>query len=204
MRDERDSTSDAQLVTAALSAPAGSARDDAFRSLVRRHWKVVIAILESRSTGAREAEEITQEAFVRAWRHIDRLEDPRCFFGWLVRIARNIATDRARAQRRFERVDDADLANFGQPLGAARETDAVDVVEMRDEWHRVKKALERLPDKYRDVLTLRYLREMSNQEIARSLGEPEGTIRNRIFRALNRMRGELREPQHDRTDAFDE
>ena len=57
-----------------------------------------------------------------------------------------------------------------------------------EELELVKKALGRLPERYCTVVSLRYLKGMSNQEMARSLGEPEGTIRNRLFRALRLLR----------------
>lgn len=185
---------DAELVLRARSARRRSEREDAFRVLVQRYWKSTVLLVRARLRSTPDAEDVTQEAFVRAWRSLDNLKDPAHFLGWFLRIARNLSIDHVRRERRgdlsIEQITPVQLDSAARGLLTTDSPD--EVAEQADDWLAVEKALSHLPDRYRTVLTLRYLQDLPHAEIARALGEPEGTIRNRVFRALNLLRSALR------------
>jgi len=190
-----DERSDAELVSDILANRSREASDEAYRALLGRYWKVVVVLVRSRLPSARDAEDVAQEAFIRAWRSLDRLENPRLFLGWLLRIAQNRATDHLRRRRReisIETLADGSLEAArrwgGDPPSASEER-----VENEEEWQMAREALDRLSEPYRTAVVLRYLKGLSNQEMARSLGEPEGTIRNRLFRGLRKLRRAMRQ-----------
>lgn len=164
--------------------------EEAYRLLVERYWKLVVVLVRQRLRSERDAEDVAQEAFIRAFRALDKLESPRHFLGWLLRIAQNLATDLIR-RRRSESSLDAVGSDCIVDLRRSSSHDAGSVearLERDEDFERVLAAIPRLPEAYQQVLVLRYLEGLSNVEIARHLEEPEGTIRNRLFRALHRIR----------------
>ena len=179
---------DAALVTKILLAPNTPEGHAAYKTLLDRYWKVVVVLVRTRLSSERDAEDVAQEAFVRAWRSLDRLENPKLFLGWLLRIAHNLAIDHLRRQRGETSLDRLGPAAEGVPWRSDESEGAAARLELQEEWEIVERALRELPERYRTVVTLRYLKGLSNQEMARSLGEPEGTIRNRLFRALRKLR----------------
>lgn len=159
----------------------------AYEALFRKYWKVIVGWIRPRVRSHRDAEAVAQEAFIKAFAALDRLESPRSFLAWLMRIAGNQTTDHLRRQRRSTSLNSlADgEASFGAEAGFEREA------EMREELDLAMAAVSRLPEKYRMVLTMRYQLGLSAKTIAENLGEPEGTIRNRVFRALQKVRDML-------------
>ena len=163
--------------------------EDAFRVLLERYWKVVVVLAESRVQCRRDAEDIAQEAFLRAWRSIDGLEKPKHFLGWLLTIVRNLSSDRLRRRKPMSSLDAMESAS--DTIGDLKAASVESRIERDEQWEIVTRALSDLPDRYRTVVILRYLRGLSSREMADSLGEPEGTIRNRLFRALAKLRDRL-------------
>lgn len=185
---------DAQLVAEILGARSRRSVEAAYRTLLDRYWRVVVVLLRSRVSCSADAEDLAQEAFIRAWRALPRLEHPERFLGWLLRIARNLATDHRRGRPR-----EASLESLGsgpvEGVGASAELGPLEKLEQSEETRRLLEALGELPERYRTALVLRYLEGLSGPEMARRLGEPEGTLRNRIFRALGRLRRTLAPPR---------
>jgi RNA polymerase sigma-70 factor (ECF subfamily) len=186
--------SDAELIAIILrppgpGAPRSGEAEDAYRRLLEKHWQTVIVLLRSRLHSDRDAEDVAQEAFVRAFRSLPKLKEPARFLGWLLRITQNLATD---FQRRRPNEASIESLDEGRWLvhRAARETqsDAEARLEGLESIEQLLRALRCLPESYQTVVVLRYLEGLSNQELARLLGEPEGTIRNRLFRALGKLR----------------
>jgi RNA polymerase sigma-70 factor (ECF subfamily) len=192
---------DARWIAAILSGQDAAEREECYRKLMRKYWKVVAVLAAGKVGDPREAEEVTQEAFVRAFRSLGKLSEPVAFLGWLLRIARNLATDRLRGRRSMVSLDalgDAaeDLAASSMRSSAG---DPSRSLESDEEAAHVMKALEELPEKYREVVALRYLEGLDGKAMARLLGEPEGTVRNRLFRALEKMRRSLQQKRAQRT-----
>ncbi|HAK97518.1 MAG TPA: hypothetical protein DCM87_21640 [Planctomycetes bacterium] len=170
----------------ALVADAIAGGRDAFQQLYRRYFRLISVMIFQKIPAAGDVEDLAQETFLHAWRGLPQLRDPARFVPWLLRIARRVVTDwrRAAARRRDEdrRLADAP-ADGGAPEG---------VIAAAEEQARMLAALRRIPDPYRIVLTMRFLEDLTPSQIANRLGEPDGTIRNRIFRALQKLERALR------------
>jgi RNA polymerase sigma-70 factor (ECF subfamily) len=131
-----------------------------------------------------DAEEAVQEALVRAWRLSNRCRTPAMPLPWVLKITRNEAL--RLIERRARRGD----CELGDPIQAvaAEEADAAVTTRMT-----VQQALLDLEDADRRVLRLRYDEDLTQAEVARRLGMPEGTVKVRLHRARNRLRDKLGE-----------
>jgi RNA polymerase sigma-70 factor (ECF subfamily) len=152
--------------------------EHAWRDLVSRHTRRVFALCYRFSGRADEAEDLTQEVFVKVFQHLDRYrEDEGAFPAWLLTLARHHAIDhyrRGREERRLRSDDtaaaEATAAPGAGPLGEAERAE------------RVRRSLRGLPAGLREVVVLRDLEEMSYEEIATLVGLPLGTVKSRINR----------------------
>jgi RNA polymerase sigma-70 factor (ECF subfamily) len=183
---------DAALIAGILVGSDRAEVESAYRILTERYWKVVLVLFRSRVSSERDAEDLSQEAFLRAFRSLGQLQEPKLFLGWMLRICRNLATDHLRKRKpeaSLEGLGERGVDAQSQNDDSAQKVQAT--LEREEEMTRVMKAVDRLSEKYRTVVVLRYLKGLSNRELAERLGEPEGTIRNRVFRALGKLRGVL-------------
>ena len=157
---------------------------------MRKYWQVVTLGVAQRVGNLRDAEDVAQDSFVRAFRSLDRLKEPTAFLGWLLKIANNTATDYLRSRKSTVSLDALGDSVAGAPVGRPAVTQPVhqEDMERSEEIEQILEALSTLPDRYREVITLKYLLGMDGQTMARHLGEPEGTVRNRAFRALEKLR----------------
>jgi len=135
-----------------------------------------------------QAEDCLQEVWLDVFRGLPRLADPQAFRAWIYRIARDRAFGHLRKGRRQE-----------QPLG---EIDVPDEAAEEGEFSpedaaRIHAALDDLPPEQREVLVLRFLEEMSYDEIARVTGQPLGTVRSRIHYGKRALKRALHEDQTD-------
>lgn len=165
---------------------AGDAR--AYADLVAR-YRPRLARYATRMLGNREdAEEALQDAFVRGYRSLARCDDPEGFGPWLFGILVNRCRTRGAQSARRERLlvhDDAALASVpsAEPPGD-------------DEWHEaVGRALARLEPHYREAFVLKYVEDLSYEEMARLTGAGVSALKMRVKRACERLRGMLEEVQ---------
>jgi RNA polymerase sigma-70 factor, ECF subfamily len=159
---------------------AAGGRRDAFEELVRRHADHLYAVILRFTGDAAEAEEVVQEAFLRAWRGIDRFERRSQFFTWLYRIGLNEA--KRTAGRRLA----ADPLSVEE--GALAQTaDFSHAPEPRAEQHDLRAVLERavraLPEGYRAPLILRDVEGLSTEQAAEIMGLKEAAFKSRLHRA---------------------
>jgi RNA polymerase sigma-70 factor, ECF subfamily len=155
-------------------AQTGSVSD--FEALFRAHWPYAYRAAYLVVHDSEAAEDIVQEAFLAAIRHLDRFDRRRPFRPWLHRIVVNRAIDwaRARAVRAEVELTDVAAAVRGAELGS--ETIS---------------ALQSLPPEQRAVIVLRHLLGYTPGEIARMLDLPRGTVNSRLRRGLDRLQEEL-------------
>jgi RNA polymerase sigma-70 factor, ECF subfamily len=176
---------DRDLVTEILSGARG---EEPYRELLGKYWRLLVAWVRPRVTDTAEAEDVAQEAFIRAFRALPRLEDPNRFLRWLARIALNLAADTRRRRPRCRSLESLLEDGSSEIALPAPPDDPGEGMDRREDHRLVLAAVDRLPGKYRLVVLLRYFEGLSGREIAGVLGEPEGTVRNRLFRAHDRLR----------------
>ena len=133
-----------------------------------------------------DAEEVAQEALLRAYRRFDRLRDPRQFRGWLARISFRLALDRLKSARRRELRETRWAA---EPPPAATAEQLAASGEFRE---RLEQALDELPGRLRIVLLLAAMEGHSLDEVAALLGIPSGTVKSRLFKARKKLAEKLR------------
>ncbi|MBO0994170.1 RNA polymerase sigma factor SigW [Bacillus sp. SD088] len=141
-----------------------------------------------------EAEDIAQEAFVRAYVNIHSFDQKRKFSTWLYRIATNLCIDRIR-KKKPDYFLDAEVAGtegltmYSQIAAEGKSPDSeVETLELQE---LVQREIMELPDKYRVVVILRYIDELSLNEISEVLEMPLGTVKTRIHRAREALRKQL-------------
>lgn len=157
---------------------------EAFEEIVRR-WQgplVNLAYRFCRDPG--RAEEMAQEAFLRAFRFLDRWREGAAFSTWLFTVATNVYRSEMRRVRPPEVPLEPDrrLAAAGNPSGD---------LEAGETAKAVRRTVSSLPRKYREAMVLYYFQEMDVTEAARCLGVPEGTLKARLHRGRELLRRRL-------------
>jgi RNA polymerase sigma-70 factor (ECF subfamily) len=172
--------SDAQLIERCL-------RDDAaaWEQIVQRYRRKVFHISYKFTGKYDDAEDLTQEIFLKVVRSLEKFHRDADFSTWLSSVARNYCIDRYRANRREREVLVEDLLAFD--LAPASSGNPHRALEDQDRRSFLRRGLDALPDKLREAVVLRDLHGLSYQEMAERLRLPEGTVKSRI----NRGREEL-------------
>jgi len=165
-----------------IAADAEAARAVAFERLVEDRLDATYRLARLILRDAQEAEDATHDAFVRAWREHGRLRDPDRFDAWFGRILVNACRDRLRrgSHRRHDDLDRA--ASAAAPHDANRQVDERDALE---------RAFRTLNADQRIAVVLRYYRDLSVEQVARTVGAPVGTVRSRLHYGLKEMRRAL-------------
>lgn len=167
---------------------------EAFGVLAQRYYRM-ISVLAYQKTGHRsDAEDIVQEALVRAYRALPSLREGGKFAAWIYNITLKLCIDwgRRRDRRDGAVLLDEEALSSGSSGRLVRPPDPVGAqLEAAEEHDRVLDTMAQLPDKYRIVMTLRYVEKLSYKEIADHLGEPPGTIANRLHRAMKMIQQRL-------------
>jgi RNA polymerase sigma-70 factor (ECF subfamily) len=135
-----------------------------------------------------EAEDVAQDALLRAYRRFDRLRDPSRFRAWLVRIVFRLALDRLRSAKRCEQRDTL----WSQPLQQPPAATAEDIAASGEFQTHLERALEELPEKLRLVLLLSAIEGYTIEEISSMVAVPIGTVKSRIFVARKKLAEKLR------------
>ena len=172
----------------ALSGEAKADLDKAFERLYRDHLRDVYSYSYYRVGNHHDAEDLTEQAFLQAYRHFERARresDGRPLRPWLIRIAHNLASNyhRDRARRPQSVLDDSG------PIAAPHGTERI--VEGREELKQVIDGVQQLPDDRREALIMRFALGMDNREIARALGRTDGATKVLIHRAIKQLQEEL-------------
>jgi RNA polymerase sigma-70 factor, ECF subfamily len=154
----------------------------AFAQLMHRYAGAVYNLAYRMLGSAEDAEDASQEIFLRAYTRLESFDRTRRFSTWLLSIGSNYCIDRLR-RRRFAwlTLDDAAFAVPSGDPGPERSTLA------RERQATVQQALQKLPENYRVVTVLRYWNDLSYEEIAGVTGLPESTIKTRLHRARHML-----------------
>ena len=160
----------------------------AFAWLVESYQGPVYRLALRMGLSPADAEEAAQNAFLAAWRGLPSFRGEAKFSTWLYRLASNAAVDVLRREKKYE--NQSDIEDLQRPDAAPSPQEQV---ERQDTQQAVRAAMAALPVEFRQVLVLRYLQEMSYQEIAQALALPEGTVKSRINRAKGQLKALLAE-----------
>ncbi len=165
----------------------------AFEQLVERHRDVVFRVA-TRIVGPEDAEDVSQDAFLRAYHRLDRFKATAPFRSWLLQIAQNAALDTLARRRRHP-------AETSQEPDASPDPDPrrqpVSELERRERRQRLELKLRLLRPDYRSLLVLRDLEELPYEEIAQVLEVPLGTVKGRLHRARAELIEVLRNNTYD-------
>ncbi len=152
----------------------------AFEQLVRRYERLLVSVAYHRGLDLQTAEDVAQEAWVKAWLALPRYRDSLgSLRAWLCRIAINVAID---SQRRERPTQDLDERTPDETSNPAEQVETVVSVEA------VRQAVAQLPAAYRTALVLREYEGLSYAEIAAALSIPPGTVMSRLNYARSRLR----------------
>ncbi len=161
---------------------AGDGDLDAFAEIVRRHEQRLRIVLVRILNDARDVEEAVQDAFVQAWRNLDRYRGDAALFTWLYRIGVNTALARGR-RRELPTVDIEAVASSSD--GVAGPVEAAETGELRA---RIVDALRALPLDHREAVVLRDVAGLTNEEVADALGIGLAAAKSRIHRGRLQLR----------------
>lgn len=167
---------------AVIAKPAAHEREADFSDLVAETQRRVFQIALSVLRDSADAEEVAQDAYLRAYRRFARLRDPRKFQAWVCRIVFRLALNRRRSGLRRLARDSAWQAAGSRPLTEG-DSEAVNRVFLA----RLREQIDRLPEKLRDTLLLCSVEGMNAREVAALLGVPTGTVRSRLHLARKKL-----------------
>lgn len=168
-----------------------SVRGDAaaFEAIVKEYQSFICAITFSATGDVEKSEELAQETFVSAWKDLGQLRDLSRFRSWVTAIARNAVKNSLRSVQRdiiskavrLDKIEDT----------AAGDSEPFETAAGKEEQVFVRRALQRIPEIYREPLVLFYRQEQSVKEVARQLELSEDTVKQRLSRGRNLLRGEV-------------
>jgi RNA polymerase sigma-70 factor, ECF subfamily len=187
----RADISDVSLVRC---AQAGESR--AFDRLVLKYRPRVVELAMRYTRNAEDAEDATQETFIRAYGGLRHFRCESAFYTWLYSIASNCARNLLKARRRDllnDAVDFSDEQTSAHPPTRLRDLETPEVLTLTDDFRDIVNAtLESLSEEHRTVITLREIEGLSYKDIASAMSIPVGTVRSRVFRARDVIDHELR------------
>jgi len=158
----------------------------AWEEIVRQHRRKVFNIAYKFTGRHDEAEDLTQDIFLKIFKSLHTFDRRANFQTWLVSVSRNLCIDHYRSVRKERETIDRDV-DAGELTPAAPGQNAFQALEQADRVELLRKAMAELPESLRKAVVMRDLQELSYQEIADQLNLPEGTVKSRI----NRGRTEL-------------
>ena len=172
----------------------------AFRELVLEHSHAMFRLAWRLSGDQNAAEDIVQEAFIKAWKALPKFESRARFTTWLFRISHNVVYDWLRKRRiqgegeLNDEVFDAGRIDPGAPTAPKQEKRPDEALEQSELQQRIEHAIGRLSEEHRDVILLREVQGLDYKEIAEVTGNSLGTVMSRLFYARKKLQNYL-EPE---------
>jgi len=163
----------------------------AWELIVKQHWRKVFNVAYKFVGKHDEAEDLTQDIFLKIFKSLDTFDRRANFQTWLISVSRNLCIDHYRSVRKERETIDRQVdANELTP--AAPDAGPIAALEQADRVALLRHALARLPESLRTAVVLRDLQELSYQEIADRLHLPEGTVKSRINRGRTELARQVR------------
>ena len=167
-----------------LSPERKAALDRDFDRLYRDHLRDVYSFAYYRVGNHHDAEDLTEQAFLQAYRHFDRAQresDGRSLRPWLIRIVQNLAYNHYRDRARKPQASIDLVEPIAAPVGTER------IAEDREELGQIMRLIRDLPDERREALIMRFALGMDNSEIARAMGRSNGATKVLLHRAVKQL-----------------
>ncbi len=179
----------------ALVAQAKAGDQSAFSELVRRYERKIYRLAKNITRNDEDAEDVLQDAFLKAYTHLDKFKGDSKFYTWIVRIAVNEALMRLRKRKNDRSVP------LDEPVDLGEETVTREIAVWEDnpeqqysqeEWRRIlDEAIDTLKPDFRTVFVLRDIEELSTEETAETLGISIPAVKSRLLRARLALREKL-------------
>jgi len=163
---------------------------EAFGAIVKRYAGAALGAAFLLLGNHEDALEASQDAFVRAWRHIRGFDLNMAFYPWYARILHNVCVDRLRGRPQAQPVELTDV--HAQPRAGS---DPVLLAERNERCDRIWRAILELSPQLREAIVMSHFEQMSYKQMAATLGVPVGTIMSRLYRARQALRKKLADEQ---------
>ncbi len=180
-----------QLSDPDLMKRAAAGRPEAFETVVRRHQKPLLNFFRRMGASYSEAEDMVQETFLRLFDYRFRYRPLAKFTTFLYRLASHVRVDGLRKLQRQPRTSELSEAS-----GARKESPAAGIGAKLD----IQAAIDRLSEKLRPVVVMAYFQGLRYREIAKALGIPQGTVKSRMFLALQELKEALKGEETGKND----
>lgn len=179
-----------QLIDQALAGD-----QSAFSTLYAHYRPNVIGVVRRRATDPDTVDDLIQQTFIRAFRSLHRFRGDSAFGTWITRIAINVCLSHRRSEntRRhwMDLLEDLEYAKSAVSDASRWETPE-DVVQRKERRDIVLQGIERLPERYRKAMRLRYVKDLSYEEITQALEVPMGTVKTWLNRARRQLGRDFR------------
>ncbi len=173
----------------------------AYNGLVQRYQRQVYNLAYRMLGNAEDAGDLVQDTFLRAYGALTSFRQDASFLTWLYKIASNLCIDQLRSRKAKSTLSlEVELEEGREPAADLRSTCPEEAAVRGSVSDVVQHAVLNLPEKYRAVVVMRHLNDMSVDEIARVLELPTGTVKTHLFRAREMLRGRLRPVLEMETD----
>jgi len=167
----------------------------AWEQIVRQHWRKVFNVAYKFTGKHDEAEDLTQDIFVKIFRSLHTFDRRANFQTWLISVSRNLCIDHYRSVRKERETISRDIDSRDMSTATRAEPGPLAGIERDDQRALLRLALNQLAPTLRSAVLLRDIREMSYQEIAVLLALPEGTVKSRINRGRTELARQIRRLQ---------
>jgi RNA polymerase sigma-70 factor (ECF subfamily) len=168
----------------------------AWEAIVRQYWRKVFNVAYKFVGKHDEAEDLTQDIFLKIFKSLDTFDRRANFQTWLISISRNLCIDHYRSVRKERETIDRDI-DANELMPESREPGPIASLEQRDRVVLLRQAMAALPDTLRTAVLMRDIQELSYQEIADALQLPEGTVKSRINRGRTELARQIRKLRGD-------
>ena len=170
----------------------------AWEAIVRQNWRKVFNVAYKFVGKHDEAEDLTQDIFLKIFKSLSTFDRRANFQTWLISVSRNLCIDHYRSVRKERETIDRDV-DPGDLMPVSVEVSPYAALEARDRVSMLREAMASLPDTLRTAVLLRDIQELTYQEIADQLELPEGTVKSRINRGRTELARQIKrlKDQHD-------
>ena len=175
-----------------LVRKAQKGNQKAFASLVKNYTRLVNVIVFHHTHRWEETRDLVQEVFLKALENIDRLDEPDRFRSWLMQIARTTSRNWITRRHEMESIENVDINDLNILAARGCDQTAQDKVSLREIAGITLRALDSINARYKDVILLKYMEDMTYDEISEMLNVSVATIRSRLYRAKSKLQEILR------------